>query len=166
MIYTPVINPEKWSAEFPNLYTILFQLKDEEGITVEAFTKKIGFREVEYTNKILTVNGIPVKLNAVNSHMHDPEHGQAVPLETLKKDLLLMKQFNINCVRTCHYPPTPEYIELANELGIYIIDEVGDEAHSNTHLSRDAAWTEMYRDRSLKLVYRDRNHPSIIVWSA
>ncbi len=161
-----VVNPPKWSAEFPNLYSLLVLLKDEEGKTIEAFTKKIGFREVEYKNKLLTVNGVPVKLNGVNSHMHHPEHGQAVPLETLKKDLLIMKQFNINCVRTCHYPPSPEYLELANELGIYIVDEVGDEAHANTHLSKDPAWTEMYRDRSRKLVYRDRNHPSVIIWSA
>ena len=163
---TLVENPKKWSAEFPNLYTILFQLKDEKGKTLEAFTKKIGFREVEYTNNLLTVNGVPIKLNGVNSHMHHPEHGQAVPLETLKKDLLIVKQFNINNVRTCHYPPTHKYIELANELGIYIFAEVGDEAHSNIQLSADSVWTEMYKDRSRKLVYRDRNDPSIIVWSA
>ncbi|MCY1721328.1 DUF4981 domain-containing protein [Prolixibacteraceae bacterium Z1-6] len=165
-ISTLVVDPEKWSAEFPNLYLLLVQLKNAEGITTEAFTQKIGFREVEYKNKILTVNGVPVKLNGVNSHMHHPEHGQAVPLETLKKDLLLMKQHNINCVRTCHYPPTPEYISMADELGMYIFDEVGDEAHSNTQLSEKPEWTEMYRDRSRKLVYRDRNHPSVIVWSA
>jgi len=133
---------------------------------METFTKKIGFREVEYKNKILTVNGVPVKLNGVNSHMHDPEHGQAVPLETLRKDLVIMKQFNINCVRTCHYPPTPEYIDMANELGMYIFDEVGDESHMNEYLSGDPKWTEMYKDRSRQLVYRDRNNPSVIVWSA
>ncbi|MCG6189051.1 beta-galactosidase small subunit-related protein [Maribellus maritimus] len=163
---TVVIDPKKWSAEYPNLYTVLFQLKTKNGRILEAFTKKIGLREVEYKNHILTVNGVPVKLNGVNSHMHDPLHGQAVPLQTLRKDLIFMKQFNINCVRTCHYPPTPEYIEMANELGIYIFDEVGDEAHSNTQLSKDSAWTEMYKDRSRKLVCRDRNNPSVIVWSA
>ena len=162
----PVTEPEKWSAEYPNLYSILFQLIDEHGKTIEAFTRKIGFREVEYKNQILTVNGVPVKLNGINSHMHDPDHGQAVPLETLRKDLLIMKQNNINAVRTCHYPPSPEYIEMANELGMYIFAEVGDEAHSNMQLSGDPAWTEMYRDRSRKLVYRDRNQPAVIVWSA
>lgn len=161
-----VIDPKLWSAESPNLYTLLFQLKNESGTTVESFTNKIGFREVEYRNKILTVNGVPIKLNGVNSHMHHPESGQAVPIESLKTDLILMKQFNINCVRTCHYPPTPEYLDLADELGIYIVDEVGDEAHSNTHLSKDRAWTEQFKDRSRKLVYRDRNHPSVIIWSA
>ncbi len=161
-----VVDPPKWSAEFPNLFTLLVHLIDSKGNTLEAFTKKIGFREVEYKNNILTVNGVPVKLNGVNSHMHHPEHGQALPMETMKKDLVIMKQFNINCVRTSHYPPSPEYIELANELGIYIIDEVDDEAHSNTQLSSDPAWTEMYKDRSRKLVYRDRNNPSVIAWSA
>lgn len=163
---TEVIEPALWSAEKPNLFILLVELKNREGKTLEAFTQKVGFREVEYKNHILTVNGVPVKLNGVNSHMHHPEYGQAVPVETLKKDLLLMKQFNINCVRTCHYPPSPEYVELADELGMYIFDEVGDEAHSNIKLSENAAWTEMYRDRSRKLVYRDRNHPSVIVWSA
>jgi beta-galactosidase len=163
---TLVIEPPKWSAEHPNLFTLLVHLKDKNGATLEAFTKKIGFREVEYNNKILTVNGLAVKLNGVNSHMHDPKHGQAVPLETLRKDLLIMKQFNINCVRTCHYPPTPEYLYMADELGMYIVDEVGDESHMNEYLSEDPKWTEMYRDRSRKLVYRDRNHPSVIVWSA
>ncbi len=166
VISTLVIDPPKWSAEFPNLYNLLIQLKNSDGETIETFTKKIGFREVEYNNNLLTVNGMPVKLNGVNSHMHHPETGQAVPLKTLKKDLILMKQFNINCVRTSHYPPTPEYIDIADELGVYVIDEVGDEAHSNTQLSSNQAWTEMYCDRSRKLVYRDRNHPSVIIWSA
>ncbi len=98
--------------------------------------------------------------------MHHPEHGQAVPLETLKKDLLLMKRFNINSVRTSHYPPTPEYLDLADELGIYVIDEVGDEAHANIQLSYDSTYTDMYRDRARKLVYRDRNHASVLMWSA
>ena len=163
---TLVVDPPQWSAEFPNLFILLVQLKNADGKVTEAFTQKIGFREVEYKDKILTVNGVPVKLNGVNSHMHHPVHGQAVPLETLKQDLLLMKQYNINCVRTCHYPPTPEYIDLADELGMYIFDEVGDEAHNNIHLSEKPEWTEMYRDRSRKLVYRDRNHPAVIVWSA
>ena len=166
IISTLVENPQKWSAEFPNLYTILFQLKDRNGNTLEAFTKRIGFREVELADNILKINGVPVKFNGVNSHMHHPGRGQAVPVETLKKDLLLMKQFNINCVRTCHYPPSPEYTELADELGVYIVAEVGDEAHANTYLSENPDWTEMYRDRSRKLVYRERNHASVVVWSA
>ncbi len=165
-ISSEVENPAKWSAEYPNLYTLVFHLKDENGNTLEAFTHRLGFREVELIDNVLMVNGVPVKFNGVNSHMHHPEHGQAVPLETLREDLLIMKRFNINCVRTCHYPPTPEYLEMADELGMYIVDEVGDEAHDNEYLSEDPAWTEMYRDRSRKLVYRDRNHASVVMWSA
>ena len=163
---THVKNPLLWSAEYPNLYSIHFLLKDDQGNTLESFSKTLGFREVEVQGEVLKVNGIPVKLNGVNSHMHHPEHGQAVPLETLRKDLLLMKQFNINCVRTSHYPPTPEYLDLADELGIYVIDEVGDEAHGNIQLSYDPTYADMYRDRSRKLVYRDRNHVSVLMWSA
>jgi beta-galactosidase len=161
-----VENPLLWSAEYPNLYTVVYELKNEVGESIEAFSKKLGFRELELDNEVFSVNGVPIKLNAVNSHMHHPDHGQAVPYETLRKDLLIMKQFNINSVRTCHYPPSPEYLDIADELGIYIIDEVGDEAHSNIQLSYDSTFTEMYRDRSRKLVYRDRNHPSVIIWSA
>lgn len=161
-----VKNPKKWSAEYPNLYTLVFELKDETGKTLEAFTHRIGFREVELVDNVLKINGVPVKFNGVNSHMHHPVHGQAVPLETLREDLLIMKRFNINCVRTCHYPPTPEYLEMADELGMYIVDEVGVEAHANEYLSEDPVWTEMYKDRSRKLVYRDRNHASVVMWSA
>ena len=161
-----VPNPAKWSAEIPNLYKLLIVLKDEEGKILEALSQNLGFREINYTDNLLTVNGVPVKLNGINSHMHHPEKGQAVPLETLRKDLEIIKKYNMNCVRTCHYPPTEAYLDLADELGIYIVDEVGDEAHSNIRLSDDPAWKEMYRDRSRKLVYRDRNHPSVIMWSA
>ncbi len=163
---TLVKNPLKWSAEYPNLYSIGIVLKDKQGTILESFSKKLGFREVELKGELILVNGVPVKLNGVNSHMHHPQHGQAVPLEILRKDLLLMKQFNINCVRTSHYPPTPEYLDLADELGIYIIDEVGDEAHANIQLSYDPTYTDMYRDRARKLVYRDRNHASVLMWSA
>jgi beta-galactosidase len=117
---TLVENPKKWSAEYPNLYTLVFDSKDESGKTLEAFTHRLGFREVELVDNILKINEVPVKFNGVNSHMHHPVHGQAVPLETLREDLLLMKRFNINCVRTSHYPPTSEYLYMADELGIYI----------------------------------------------
>ncbi|MRX66288.1 glycoside hydrolase family 2 TIM barrel-domain containing protein [Maribacter luteus] len=165
-ITVQVQHPKKWSAEMPNRYTLLVNLKDNDGNLLESFSEKIGFREVEYTNNVLTVNGIPIKLNGINSHMHHPEKGQAVPIATLRKDLEIMKRFNLNCVRTCHYPPTPEYLDLADELGIYVVDEVGDEAHANIQQSENPKWTEMYKDRSRKLVYRDRNHPSVIIWSA
>lgn len=161
-----VKNPLLWSAEHPSLHTILFELKDGLGLTLEAFSETLGFREVDMMGEVIRVNGAAVKLNGVNSHMHHPLYGQAVPLETLRLDLLMMKRYNINCVRTCHYPPTSEYLDMCDELGIYVIDEVGDEAHENIQLSYDSTYTEMYRDRTRKLLHRDRNHASILMWSA
>ena len=159
-------NPKKWSAEHPNLYTLTLELLDEHNKTIEVFSHKTGFREVEVKNKAIYVNGMPIKLNAVNSHMMHPKTGHAMDVETMRKDLTIMKQFNINCVRTSHYPPNVEYLDLADELGMYIIDETGDEAHSNIHLSSQPEWKAQYLDRMRKMVYRDRNHASIVIWSA
>jgi len=161
-----VENPKKWSAEHPNLYTLVLELLDDKNKVTQVFSHKIGFREVEVKNKAIYVNGMPVKFNAVNSHMMHPKTGHAMDIETMRKDLTIMKQFNINAVRTSHYPPNVEYLDLADELGMYIIDEVGDEAHSNIHLSSQPEWKEQYLDRMRKLVYRDRNHASIVIWSA
>ncbi len=162
----PVSNPLKWSAEKPNLYTLVLSLKDPSGKVVETFAKKMGFRHTEVKDGAIWVNGQMVKLNGVNSHMHHPEHGQAVPVETMRKDLLIMKQFNINLVRTSHYPPSPEYLDLADELGIYIVCEAGTECHDNEYLSELPDWEAMFVDRGVKMVHRDRNHPSVIFWSA
>ncbi|MEP2278184.1 glycoside hydrolase family 2 TIM barrel-domain containing protein [Maribacter sp.] len=161
-----VENPRKWSAEHPNLYTLILELIDGKENTIEVFSHKTGFREVEVKNKAIYVNGKPVKLNAVNSHMMHPKTGHAMDVITMRKDLTLMKQFNINSVRTSHYPPNVEYLDLADELGMYIIDETGDEAHSNIQLSSEPEWRDQYLDRMQKMVYRDRNHASVIIWSA
>ncbi|KAA5821860.1 DUF4981 domain-containing protein [Algibacter amylolyticus] len=161
-----VNNPKKWSAEHPNLYTVTLELIDANNKVVEVFSHKTGFREVEVKNKAIYVNGMPVKLNAVNSHMMHPKTGHAMDVEIMRKDLILMKQFNVNCVRTSHYPPNVEYLDLADELGMYIIDETGDEAHSNIYLSSRLEWKEQYLDRMRKMVYRDRNHASVVIWSA
>jgi beta-galactosidase len=162
----PVNQPLKWSAEKPHLYTLVMTLKDPSGKVTETFAKKMGFRQTEVRDGAVWVNGAIVKLNGVNSHMHHPEHGQAVPVETMRKDLLIMKQFNINLVRTSHYPPSPEYLDLADELGIYIVCEAGTECHDNEYLSELPEWEAMFVDRGVKMVYRDRNHPSVIFWSA
>jgi beta-galactosidase len=161
-----VSGPEKWSAEKPYLYTLVITLRDRSGNLVETTARKMGFRQTEVKNGAIWVNGQMVKLNGVNSHMHHPEHGQAVPIETLREDLLIMKRFNINLVRTSHYPPTPEYLELADELGMYIVCEAGTECHANEYLSELPEWEAMFVDRGVKMVYRDRNHPSVIFWSA
>ncbi len=161
-----VVNPLKWSAEYPNLYTLTLALVGVDGKVTEVVSSRIGFREVEVRNQAIYINGVAVKLNGVNSHMQHPKTGHAMDVETMRRDLTIMKQFNINCVRTSHYPPNPEYLELADELGMYIIDETGDEAHATEYLSGQPAWRAAYVDRAVRMVKRDRNHPSVVIWSA
>jgi beta-galactosidase len=163
---TTITSPLKWSAEKPNLYPIGFELLDITGKTVEALSDRIGFKEVEVRRQVFYLNGVPIKLNGVNSHMQHPDLGHTMNRETILKDFYLMKQFNINCVRTSHYPPVKEYLELADELGIYIVDETGDEAHATEQISNDSLWTKSYVERAEKMVLRDRNHPSVLFWSA
>lgn len=161
-----VYNPLKWSAEKPNLYTLIITLADASGKVLETFAKQMGFRQTEVKDGAIWVNGQMIKFNGVNSHMHCPIGGQAVPIETLREDLLIMKKFNINLVRTSHYPPSPEYLDLADELGMYIVCEAGTECHNNEYLSELPEWEAMFVDRGVKMVHRDRNHPSVIFWSA
>ncbi|MBK7627328.1 MAG: DUF4981 domain-containing protein [Bacteroidales bacterium] len=161
-----ILNPAKWSAEYPNLYTLTFELINPEGKTVEAINGRIGFKETEIRNQVFYLNGVPVKLNGINSHMQHPTLGHTMDEQTIRKDMNLFKQFNINCVRTSHYPPVTRYLELADEYGIYVIDETGDESHATEYVSTRKEWEEMYRERARKMVLRDRNHPSILFWSA
>lgn len=159
-------NPDKWSAEYPNLYTLTLELINSAGKTIEVITGRIGFKETEIRKQVFYLNGVPVKLNGINSHMQHPTLGHTMNEETIRKDLSLFKQFNINCVRTSHYPPVIRYLELADEYGIYVIDETGDESHATEYVSERKEWEEMYRERVRKMVLRDRNHPSILFWSA
>jgi|WetSurMetagenome_2_1015567.scaffolds.fasta_scaffold01705_4 beta-galactosidase len=159
-------NPAKWSAEYPNLYSLLFELINSSGETEEVITGRIGFKETEIRNQVFYLNGVPVKLNGINSHMQNPILGHTMTEETIRKDFNLLKQFNINCVRTSHYPPVTRYLELADEYGIYIVDETGDESHATEYVSERKEWEGMYRERARKMVLRDRNHPSVLFWSA
>ncbi len=159
-------DPAKWSAEHPNLYYLVFELKDQSGQTIEVISGRIGFKETEIRNQVFYLNGKPVKLNGINSHMQHPVYGHRMDEATIRKDLSILKQFNINCVRTSHYPPVIKYLELADEYGIYIVDETGDEAHATEFLSDKPEWENMYRERARKMVLRDRNHPSVLFWSA
>ena len=161
-----VIEPKQWSAEKPNLYTLSIELLDNKGKIIEAYAPAMGFRETEVKGNAIYVNGQAVKFNGVCSHVHHPENGQTMDMETIKKDFTLMKKFNINLVRTSHYPPNIEYLQLANEYGIYIVDETGDECHNHEYLSADPAWKSMFIDRARKIVKRDRNNPCIVFWSA
>ncbi len=159
--------PRQWSAEFPNLYTLTLELLDETGRVEQALAKRIGFRETEVgADGAILVNGQVIKFNGVNSHQHHPRMGRLVDEATTRRDFELMKQFNINLVRTAHYPPTVEYLELANEYGLYVVNETNDECHQNIYLSSDPAWRAQFVDRAEKMVMRDRNQTCIVFWSA
>ena len=155
-----------WTAETPNLYILVFELLNNHDNTEEVIKGRIGVKQTEIHNRALYLNGQPIKLHGINSHMQHPDLGHAMDEATIRRDFDLLKQFNMNCIRTSHYPPHKRYLELADEYGIYIIDETGDEAHATEYLSNDEKWKPMYEDRVRKMVLRDRNHPSILFWSA
>ncbi len=166
-----ISQPRLWSAEAPHLYTLLLTLADAEGqtLTVERF--QVGFRQVEIAAGRLLVNGVPVKLKGVNRHDTHPDLGHVTPREHMRRDMALMKQHNINTVRTSHYPNDPYWLDLCDEYGLYVIDEADLETHGfgmagdTSRLSHDPAWREAFLDRAERMVRRDKNHPSIILWS-
>jgi beta-galactosidase len=159
-------NPQKWSAEDPNLYTLVLVLEDEQSKNVMVTRCRVGFREVAIKNGLLCLNGIPLLIKGVNRHEHDPDTGKVVSRERMVEDIRLMKQFNINAVRTCHYPDDPLWYDLCDEYGIYILDEADIETHFCWDLlTRDPFWKEAFIDRGERMVFRDRNHPCIIAWS-
>jgi beta-galactosidase len=161
-----ISNPKKWSDEFPNLYTLVLTLNDAEGKTIEAESCRVGFRKVEIKEGQLLVNGQSIKLFGVNRHEHDPDHGRAVPVSRMIQDIKLLKQNNINAVRTSHYPDDPTWYDLCDEYGIYLIDEANLESHHlKGYLSNVPGWHNAFVDRAIRMVERDKNHPSIIFWS-
>ena len=165
-----VADPLKWSAEKPNLYTLLLMLKDSGGEVLEVERCDVGFREVEIKGGQLLVNGRAVLLKGVNRHEHDPDTGHYVSRESMIRDIELMKRFNINTVRTCHYPDAPEWYELCNRYGLYLIDEANIESHGMGYkpdetFANKPEWKEAHLDRIRRMVERDKNHPSVIIWS-
>ena len=159
-------NPQKWSAEDPYLYTIVLTLKNPVGQTIEVESCKIGFRQVEIKNKELLINGQPVLMKGVNRHDHDDRRGKAVTEETMIADIQLMKQFNFNAVRTSHYPNDPRWYDLCDQYGLYVIDEANIECHAvYNRLANDPIWAHAFMERGMRMVERDKNHPSIILWS-
>ncbi len=158
--------PEKWSAEHPALYTLVLSLRDAGGQLVEARSCKVGFRDVRVRGREMLVNGVPVKLYGVNRHDHDPYSGKTVSRELMEKDVQLMKQLNINSVRTSHYPNDPYFYELCDRYGLYVVDEANIETHGRGGLlSNDPEWITPFLERVSRMVIRDRNHPSVIMWS-
>lgn len=160
-----VSNPLKWTAETPALYEVLLTLKDQAGTVVEVERCKFGFREIELSGGQVKVNGQPVYFKGVDRHEHDPDTGKYVSYERMVQDITLMKQHNINTVRTSHYPNAPQWYDLCDEYGIYIIDEANIECHANMSLSSNSAWQEAFLDRTRNMVERDKNHPCVIFWS-
>ncbi len=161
-----VKNPKKWTSETPNLYLLELSLLRADGSLQDIIEQRIGFKETEIRGETFYLNGVPLKLNAQNSHMQHPEYGHAMTEETIRKDFEILKQFNFNAVRTSHYPPVNKYLELADEYGLFVIDEAGVEAHATEYVSEREDFTEMYRERVRQMVLRDRNHPCILFWSA
>ncbi|MHA1729646.1 MAG: glycoside hydrolase family 2 TIM barrel-domain containing protein [Promethearchaeota archaeon] len=159
--------PRKWTAETPYLYNLIIILKDGEGKEIEVEKCRYGFRKTEIKNAQILINGAPILLKGVNRHDHDPDSGRAVPYETLVKDVKLMKQFNINALRTSHYPDDPRLYDLCDEYGIYIIDECNVESHGLRDIlpKSDPKWTSAVVDRMESLVNRDKNHPCVFMWS-
>ncbi|SHK17505.1 beta-galactosidase subunit alpha [Paramaledivibacter caminithermalis] len=164
-------NPKKWSAEEPYLYKLLIYLKNDKDEIIEVIPQKLGFRYIEVKEGKFFINGVPIMLKGVNRHDHHPKLGRAVPLEWMKQDVIMMKQYNINAVRTSHYPNDPRFYDLCDEYGLYVIDEADLECHGFeliddiNRLSNDEKWEKAYIDRIERMVHRDKNHPSIIMWS-
>lgn len=162
-----IVNPLKWTAETPNLYTLVFALKDAEGNLLEAKSTRIGFRSVETSPEgELLVNGKSVLLYGVNRHDHHPIRGKALTRKDIEDEIVLMKQFNINAIRTCHYPNDPYFYELCDKYGIYVMDEANLETHGvGGLLSNNPQWTHAHMERAIRMLERDKNHPSILFWS-
>ena len=165
-----VKQPIQWTAETPNLYTLVLSLLDGSGTPTEVVSCKVGFRNVEIKKGLLTVNGIPITIKGVNRHEHEPETGRVVSEEYMLKDIRLMKQFNINAVRTSHYPNVPRWYELCDLYGLYVVDEANIESHGMGYdpdktLGNNPDWKDAHLDRTIRMVERDKNHPSIIIWS-
>ena len=162
-------NPYKWTAETPNLYTLVVSLKNKSGEYTESVSTKIGFRKIELINTIFHVNGVPVLIKGVNRHEHDQYRGHVISEEAMIKEIELMKQFNINAVRTSHYPATERFYELCNEYGLYVTDEANIESHGMYYgkysLAKDPEWEIAHVDRIMRMLERDKNHPCVIVWS-
>ncbi|QDU33382.1 Beta-galactosidase [Poriferisphaera corsica] len=159
----------KWTAETPELYTLLLKQMDEHGKVVDIRRSRVGFRKVEWRDGQLFINGVSLKLKGVNRHEHDPDRGRAVTEASMVEDIKLMKQFNINTVRTSHYPNQTRWYELCDEYGMYVVNEANVESHGYGYkkesIGHDASWEKAHVDRVMSMVERDKNHASVIMWS-
>lgn len=164
-----VKNPLKWTAETPHLYRLVISLKDDDGRLIETVGCNVGFKKVEIIDGAVYVNGKYIYMKGVNRHEHDPYTGHYVSRESMIQDIVLMKQHNINTVRTCHYPDAPEWYDLCDQYGLYVIDEANIESHGMGYgPETPAKHPEFYKahmDRTISMVERDKNHPCVTFWS-
>jgi len=165
-----VAAPLPWSAESPSLYTVLLTLLDGRGQVVEVIPQRVGFRTVEMKGGQLLVNGRAILIKGVNRHEHDPDTGHYATVEQMLRDIRLMKRHNVNAVRTAHYPNATAWYDLCDKYGLYVIDEANIESHGigydpNRTLGNKPEWKAAHMDRTVRMVERDKNHPSVIIWS-
>lgn len=169
-IENTVNNPTLWSAETPYLYTLLLYIYDNNEL-VEVVPQKVGFRQITIEGNTFKINGVAIQLKGVNRHDYHPDTGRVVSKDDIIKDIKLMKQHNINAIRTAHYPNSPYLYELCNSFGMYVVNEADLECHGfelTNHyswLAEDPTWKEQFLDRLVRMVNRDKNNPSIIMWS-
>ncbi|WP_242083145.1 glycoside hydrolase family 2 TIM barrel-domain containing protein [Aestuariivivens sediminis] len=167
---TNIPKVKTWTAETPSLYTLNMVLKDKAGNVMEAISRKIGFRTSEVIEGRYLLNGKPILFKGVNRHEHHPVTGHVVSKEDMLKDIQIFKKYNINAVRTCHYPNDTYWYELCDQYGIYVIDEANIESHGMGYnltrtLGNDPRWLKAHLDRTERMILRDKNHPSIVIWS-
>jgi len=161
---------KKWSAEKPNLYSLVVTLRDKYGDIIECVSTKIGFRKVEIINSQLLINGVAIHLKGTNMHEHNEFTGHVVDEATILKDIRLMKSNNINAVRTSHYPQQELWYEMCDKYGLYLVDEADIESHGigydkDVTIADKPEWLGAHLDRMKRMVERDKNHPSVIIWS-
>jgi beta-galactosidase len=169
-IFINIDNPLKWTAETPNLYKLLLTLRDEAGNILEVIPQNVGFRKVEIKNGRFLLNGKAIYIKGVNRHETDPVTGQTISKARMEQDIRLMKQLNINAVRTCHYPNDEYWYDLCDRYGIYVLDEANIESHGMGYkldrtLANRPSWKEAHLNRVRRMVERDKNHPSVLYWS-
>lgn len=163
-------NPLKWTAEEPNLYTLIVSVIKEDKV-IQVIPQKVGFRKIELKGEVFTVNGVAIKFKGVNRHDYNPKNGRVVAKEEILKDIILMKKHNINAIRTAHYPNSSYLYELCDEYGMYVIDETDLECHgfeltgNYAWISDDPEWELAHVNRVERMIQRDKNHPCILMWS-
>lgn len=166
---TDIAGLSLWTAETPTLYTVIIRQKDAAGNEEEVFSTKYGFRTIENKNNLVYINGQRIFFKGVNTQDTHPLYGRAIDVTTMLKDITMMKQANVNTVRTSHYPRQAKMNAMFDYYGLYVMDEADVECHKNwadgTAITRDITWQPQYIDRTVRMVYRDRNFPSIIFWS-